>query len=80
MSSDVAMAILFELMWLACVQHLQAGIDRVTSTFELVQLAKAAGVAMGAINMCFDNEVRRVDHSVPQLSLTTWRVCRSCGD
>ena len=62
MSSDVAMAILFELMWLACVQHLQADIDRVTSTFELVQLAKAAGVAIGAINMCFDDEVLRVDH------------------
>ena len=49
-------------MWLACVQHLQADIDRVMSTFELVQLAKAAGVAIGAINICFDDEVLRVDH------------------
>ena len=30
---------------------LQSDIDRVTSTFELVQLAKAAGVAITAINM-----------------------------
>ena len=41
---------------------LQSDIDRVTSTFELVQLAKAAGVAITAINTCFDNEVRCVDH------------------
>ena len=37
--------------------HLQSDIDRVTSMFELVQLAKAAGVATTAINMCFDDEV-----------------------
>ena len=42
--------------------HLQSDIDRVTSTFELVQLAKAAGVATTTINMCFNNEVLHPRH------------------
>ena len=41
---------------------LEGDLARVTETFELVQLAKNAGVSLGAINTCFDNEVLHPRH------------------
>ena len=37
--------------------QLNADIERISDTNQLVKRAKAAGIPIGTINMCFDNKV-----------------------